>query len=276
MITSFDIKDPAKTHISWMPKVPALAKPRKFEFKPGLNILWGKNGSGKSTIIKAMARLLHCEQGGTPCLTYNSVRTLEDNREVKPKDLLESMSLVHDGQGVRYFDPSAAAGLLAGGAAFDDDFFMMGVGNAMFKGSAGQTTMYRFDKIAGEILEGKVPTLERKATRLRDNEAPIEEFLKAQIEQGQPTILLDEPERSYDLSLQVRIWRFIRAYSTSVQFIVASHSLYALRLPEANYIEMDDGYYIESLLALAALSKWSEEAPKQFPAEKLAALRKGK
>ena len=62
-------------------------------------------------------------------------------------DLKSGITFEHDGHGVRHFDPSHAAGLLGGGSAFDDDFFSSGVMNAMFKGSAGQTTGFRFDEL---------------------------------------------------------------------------------------------------------------------------------
>lgn len=285
MIHSFEILNPDKTHIPWLAKVPALAKPRKFEFKPGLNILWGRNGSGKSTVLKAMARLLHCEQGGQPCVTQTSISTLVEHFRFSDKkamqDLPKAVTLHHDGQGVRCFDPGNAVGLMGGGAAFDDDFFSMGVSNAMFKGSAGQQTMFRFDAVAGAILDKKVPKVEWKFGKNVNSTwteyvKVAETFLKGEGEPGQPTILLDEPERSYDLPKQINVWRFIRAYSSEVQFIVASHSLYALRIPEAHYIELDEGYLTDALLCLAHLSTWAQDKPEKVSAEKLAKARKAK
>lgn len=286
MIRSFEIKQPDKTHIEWLAKVPALAKPRKFEFKPGLNILWGPNGSGKSTLIKAMARLFHCEQGGVPVVTQTSVDTLAERfrkDEGQMRVLTQAVKLDHDGQAVRYFDPSNAVGLTAGGAAFDWDFTVQGIASMMFKGSSGQTTMHRVNTLIGEILHGKVPTIERKMRADTVNDLwgqrikVAEEFLKGSGEKGPLTVLLDEPERSFDFPSQVSIWRFIRAFAPTTQFIVASHSFFALRLPEANYIEMDPGYLAQSEMAYALLGKgWSEEKPKPPPARNLARARKGK
>lgn len=272
MIRSFEIHDPTNTSVDWMAKVPALSKPRKFEFKPGLNILWGKNGSGKSTLIKALARLLHCEQGSVPTLSQNSIREMFDRRRsLTDPDMAaftKAMTLDHDGQGVRYFDPSVAVGLIGGGAGFDDDFFGMGVANVMFKGSAGETTMFRFDKLVAEIIKGDVPDVDRKISASRVNDLwaarvnTAESFLKGSGDLGPPTVLLDEPERSYDIPHQYGIWRFIRALSSKIQFIVASHSFFALRLPEAHYIEMEKGYLTNSLAGLLKLSTdWVDEKP---------------
>jgi predicted ATPase len=274
MIHSFDIKDPAKTHIPWLAKVPALAKPRTFEFGPGLNVLWGPNGSGKTTVVKALARLFHCEQGGVPFVTETSLQELfygPRSRIKEPSDLLEGMVLQHDGQGVRYFDPSVATGLAAGGAAFDWDFGTEGLSNVMFKGSAGQTTMFRFDSLLKAMRFGQVPEVKYKVHEDRVNDVwagylrVAKKFLDGSGEKGLLTILLDEPERSFDLPTQVAIWRYIRSYAAKFQIIVASHSFFALNIPEAKYIEMGSGYLSRSLACLALLQKWGEEDPIPIP-----------
>lgn len=269
MIHTFEIKDPEKTHIPWMSKVQTLAKPRKFEFTPGLNILWGRNGSGKSTLIKAIARLTHCEQGGRPCVTRESMGRLVSYAgtyvssrraqllKAKAEGVIGAVALQHDGQGVRFFDPSNAVGLVGGGAAFDDDFFGEGVANVMFKGSAGEQTKFRFEVMAQAILQGEAPRVEwriDKSAASWDERVKVAEFfLQGSGEEGPPTILLDEPERSYDLPTQMRIWRVIQTCSAKIQFIVASHSVFALQIPEAHYIEMENGYLDESLRCVSAL-----------------------
>lgn len=273
MIYQLEIKDPTKTPIAWLPKVDAFKEPRTFDFKPGLNILWGRNGSGKTTLTKLLATIFHCEQGNTPIVTEQSLRTLIGDR-LDAVDVEAGVAIKHDGQGVRHFDPSHAPGLMYGMAAFDWDFGDSGIANAMFKGSAGQTTMFRFDQILNQIVQGTVPEVEWKVDKKRLNDiwraraAIAERFLTKTDKQGQPTVLLDEPERSYDFNTQVGIWRFIRAYSADVQFIVASHSLFALKIPDANYIELSPGYLAGSIKGLDLLAKWSDEKPKKVPVSK--------
>jgi predicted ATPase len=247
MIKYLDIKDPTSTHIKWLGTVPALSKPRKFEFTPGLNILWGKNGSGKSTLIQAMATMLHCFQGGSTTVTRTSIDdSLGSAFDKRKGKLTDSIELCHDGQCARMFDPSKAVGLIGG--SFDDDFFHMGVQNAMFKGSSGQTNMMRFDGIIRDIMDDKVPDIVSKISEGNANDLWAErikeakKLLEGSCEKGPPTVFLDEPDRSLDLQNQVLVWRFIRAVSHKVQFIVAAHSLFALKIPEANYIELDTGY----------------------------------
>lgn len=272
MIYSFEVLQPEKTHIPWWSKVKAFSASRKFEFKPGLNILWGANGSGKSSLLQALGRLTHCVQGGASTVNHHSVGELfEAYRFSEGRDfqaIKKAIKFDHDGQAVRFFDPSTAVGLVGGMAAFDFDFGMEGLQNVMFKGSAGQTTSFRFDRLLGQIIQGVTPEIKRDVTADKSNShySPrvklAEEFLKGHGKKGQPTILLDEPERSYDLKMQLAVWRLIRAYASQVQFIVASHSLFALNLPEANYIEMEPGYLQTSRQVLNLLSGFPLETPK--------------
>jgi predicted ATPase len=271
MIRSLDIKNPKETPIKWLGDVAALKEPRTFEFKPGLNILWGRNGSGKTTVLKLLARLFHCEQSGAPVVTQSSVGDLFEigsAADKVPNKLLKSVIIDHDGQGVRHLDPGHAAGLFAGGAAFDDDFIGLGVMNTMFKGSAGQTTMFRFDQLMGSFLKNRcAPEVEYRMKKSHVNSLwserieLIEKFLEGSGEKGPATVMMDEPERSFDLPMQVQCWRFLRAYSQKAQFIVASHSMFALNIPEAHYFEMDPGYLDASKAAVALLPTWADEKP---------------
>jgi len=273
MIYKLDILDPTKTPVPWLATIEALAKPRTFEFKPGLNVLWGRNGSGKTSLTKVLARLFHCEQGNQPHVTQESLAELTGNRFHEVVDLKKSLKVTHDGQGVRHFDPGHAVGLMGGAAAFDWSFGDEGIANAMFKGSAGQTTMFRFDRLITEIIAGEVPEVvwkfPREHGRGNDTWAKrikiADHFLEGNADKGQPTILLDEPERSYDLNAQIGVWRFLRAYADQIQFIVASHSLFALKIPGAHYVELSPRYLAGSEAVLEILQKWPEEKPKKPP-----------
>ena len=106
MIHRLDILDPTKTPVPWLASIDAFKTPRTFEFKPGLNVLWGRNGSGKTSLTKVLARLFHCEQSNQPIVTQESLSELVGGRVMNDADLRTGLSVSHDGQGVRHFDPS--------------------------------------------------------------------------------------------------------------------------------------------------------------------------
>jgi hypothetical protein len=159
-------------------------------------------------------------------------------------------------------------GLAAGGAAFDWDFARAGVVNATFRGSSGQTTLFRLEQVLGSFLKTRrAPAIGCRLDRDLVNDlwrgriAVVEDFLKGQGPQGPPTILMDEPDRSLDLPNQTTLWRFVRACAREAQVIVASHSVFALNVPEATYVEVDPGHLEASKAAVALLPTWADEHP---------------
>ncbi len=257
MIRSVEIKEPSGVVPSWLGTVPALARPRRFDFKPGLNVVFGENGSGKSTLLRVLSTLFCCEQGGQPVVTDHAVESLRDYGVTSLAALEGKVVVDHDGQPVRCADPGVAAGLVGGLAGFDYDFMGAGVMNAMFKGSAGQTTLARVDEIVMQMVRGEVPELERK-TRVP---GWLAAFLKGRGGRGQPTVLLDESERSFDLDKQMRHWHMLRSVAPEVQLIVASHSPFSLELKEAHYVEMIPGQMAraQDLYLMAAAGIWGKK-----------------
>lgn len=254
MISELVIEDLNRSCVLHAKDVPFLQSLPRLEFKPGLNILWAANGAGKSTVLKALARMLHCEQGGKSVVTRDSIDAVftVPHAKFRSGDRSESMAMglrpVHDGQCVLHFDPGHAVGLLAGGAAFDWDFGMTGVLNATFHGSSGETTTARISDTL-RTLTGDVaawPKIEWRVDKKAYSQ--VEEYLKGTLPLGQPTVLLDEPDRSLSMKLQAGLWiNLARRFANNVQVIAASHSPFALRLPGAHYIELTPGYLAECL-----------------------------
>ena len=256
MITELRADDPKRSCVLHWDKVKWLQGRKNIEFKPGLNILWGPNGSGKSTVLTALARMLHCEQGGRTVVTrdsFSAVFNIPDSKNPKAGKRVDTLAdgiyPVHDGQCAMHFDPGHAVGLIGGGAGFDYDFMDAGVMNTMFRGSAGETVMSRIDKVLGAIvkLDENFPKIEWKVSQDSDKARMIAKFLEGTLpEKGQPTVLLDEPDRSLSLKVQAGLWRNLAMrFAKNVQIIAASHSPLALHLPGANYIETEPGYLAE-------------------------------
>ena len=106
MIYKLTITDPKHTPVPHWPKVKFLKTVDVIEFKPGLNIIYGGNGTGKSTLLSALAILTHSWQTNWPRVTKDSISLFN-----RPNGLADGMLLSHDGQPVRYLgveEPSFA------------------------------------------------------------------------------------------------------------------------------------------------------------------------
>lgn len=272
MIEKLIITNPANTVCPWWEKIEAFKGRKEFSFTPGLNILWGKNGSGKSSVVQMLARLTHSAQGGVSLVTEESMRHFRDFHN----PFRDGQDLVTDGRGVWYCDPSERVGLIGGG--FDYDFMDMGLQNTMFKGSHGETTLMRVFSILKDMRDQKQPTLAYKYKRQKpdgkeknphyaqQNQEQYDTFLKATKylqesgEKGKPTVIFDEPDRSLDIPTQLRFWDTILGRSDKYQIIVASHSMFAMDLPGANYIELVPGYLDSCRTARSVMMRYAAMA----------------
>lgn len=253
MIHSLRITDPNRITPTWTKHVPALIG-RTFEFSSGLNILWGRNGSGKSTLLSILAIWLHAKQGGWSTVTESSVSRIVQRSLDRGEEFFDGAELRHDGKPISYLDPDHKTGLI--GSAFDDDFFAQGVANTMYQGSSGQRTIRDISlaaKASGHGIEYRI----RKDT--------VNDLWKARIElaermlapsgpSGPYTAVLDEPDRSLDIDNAAVLWKSIISGAERRQFIVATHSMFALGIRGASYIELSPGYLEKCLEALLALS----------------------
>lgn len=250
----------------------AAAKPffkgrRQLAFKPGLNILFGPNGSCKSTVLRMLAGTMCAEQGGLSAVTEASIRANVDmlagisrKHKAPPKHLI-GLKVDHDGQPVVFIDPRERVGLTGG--AFDADFFEQGLAEKLqlSRQSHGEATLVRATP-ALALLTGKAQfpaqVLQKFDRNVNDVWAEalaiIDAAMAPTIARGQPTILLDEPEANYSLVWQSRLWELLSsvAVANKFQVIVASHSPYALGIKHAHYIDFEEGYRTEAERGLRA------------------------
>lgn len=215
------------------------------KFKPGVNIIFGQNGTGKSTILNMIAMSLAAKQGGISKLTHKWTRDYDMSRFV----------VDHDGQPIMYCDTKTDVGLIGGMAGFDNDFFSEGV-KAIKRSheSSGLTTLSRLTPIIDVLFHDK-PMPDKIASSLHNDE--YDELIKGTIDIGQKTILIDEPESGLSYVLQSRIIpRLIEsARNKNIQLIIATHSPYALEYDDSqiNFIEMEPGFIANTRNALKML-----------------------
>lgn len=263
MFSSISLKGlSASPAFSYAAEVPFFAKRKSVDFKPGLNILFGPNGCGKSTVLRMMARTMCAMQGGLSVVTEQAVSdnvdmlgSLAIGRRSARSAMKHQVNLkiAHDGQPIIFCDPRATIGITVGGAAFDSDFFGKGVQESLMAGrrSTGQSALSRMGT-AMAVMNGDAgfPTEVFKKVRRKDVNSTwgealdvLEAAMEGAIPKGQGTILLDEPESNFSLAWQARLWDLIAKPSVAerYQVIVASHSAFALGIAHANYIDFQEG-----------------------------------
>jgi predicted ATPase len=252
----------ASPAFAYAAQVPFFAARKSLAFKPGLNILFGPNGCGKSTVLRMLARTMCATQGGLSVVTEQAVSdnvdmlgALSRGRKGGRSAMKHQVNLQvdHDGQPVVFCDPRASIGLTGGGAAFDSDFFGEGVRESLSasRRSTGQSALSRMS-VALAVMSGDalfptevVAQVHRKHVNATWGEAldVLEAAMVGTIPKGQGTLLLDEPEANFSLAWQARLWELIAKPEVAARYqvIVASHSAFALGIEHAHYIDFQDG-----------------------------------
>lgn len=246
---------------NWAYELAAL-KNRKFKFKPGLNVLFGPNGCGKTTLLKVLGAYCGCPSrmgGGWSCWP-------------RPLDLREGYD--HDADKVVFpqrfrtlapcnteaavdWDGVATYMHLADGCDapiqnFETKHPLMDSTEHLrvtYGGpSSGQQRFAMITKLVKAVENPPDLTVVDK-DNVRNNEAwtGAEERFRSYVEtlprDGLVTILMDEPGRSLDIPIQVLFWKnVLPKIAKTHQVIVATHSAPALWADDVNMIDMVPGY----------------------------------
>lgn len=240
MIYSLKVTDSTRLSTPWWSKTESLGKLDVIEFGPGVNILWGRNASGKSTILELLAKWFHCYQGGRSLVTYTSMRDMEKGIG---GIVLDGAEVKHDGQSVVYYNPEKIVG--TAGGQFDDDFMEEGIQSIFMKGSSGEHTIHGIMRAVKQKPEETIPWNETKITHKSRAafHSAMDATLASNSPSGHSTILLDEPDRSLDMDNAARLWdQLPKIPRKQRQLIVATHSPFALNIADAKYIELTPGY----------------------------------
>lgn len=288
MITSLDLRNVAQSHLfGYAAELPFFKDREMLTFEPGLTVLFGPNGCGKSTVLNMLALTMAAKQGGYSAVTEDHVRSTVDMLGALPnprtgvrRDMRDKLGLAvaHDGQPVLYADPRQGVGLLAG--TFDADFFEHGLAEVMgARGrSHGQLVMGRTSALLS-VLSGQAEAPSEIAHLVKAEHVNgiwqsalkvVHARLQPTVPKGPLTVILDEPESNFSLLWQQKLWGLLGRpeVAENFQVIVASHSPFCLGIEHARHIDFQPGYRqeVEILLAATFYRRWGKPPPRTAPA----------
>lgn len=241
MVTKVYIKDNTKSPLHYLPDLANFANSTEYIFKPGVNIIVGENGCGKTTLLNLIKKYLlvdfnECDKGA-----YNS----NINSLYKGIGFLDGVDVYADytKNTYRFCHPNEKSGdeSLKDFASFGElfksktsstgegvitalDYLFSGV---MFNKDARLTFDYtQFDKLYHEYLN---------YVNTHRVECPDEY-----------TILMDEPDRNLSLENIMTIKNILSFHKEQTQIICVIHNpllIYALSgKRHINWIELTEGY----------------------------------
>lgn len=262
-------------------KLPAI-KGKTFEFKPGLNVIVGRNGCGKTSLIDAIRYLTFCDQ-----VFGSSIARGRESWELHTRDNYER-GFWHlaelKAQHIRCtFNLRKKSDFNSYDFANSSENFLQAMGS--MRSSDGQNVMaalnmmVRYYKYGENWRDGKegddaknkdehgllphqsfetmvLSVIRKNMKRSNDLWKPLWDcLLKYYVDNNDetykgPTFLMDEPDKGMDVHNLNEVFKILTVSSGKLQDIVVLHNIGLIhRLmklgDKVNFIEMTDGYLDE-------------------------------
>ena len=245
-------------------KLPAFAKGMTFEFSPGLNILFGPNGCGKTTALKILAAYSGIEgRGGWSKYARPSIKMDKDDytkvcAKCAPGDCTAEVDWDGYASFLNMAEVSDSVPQFLGENADGISDASEEIMSIMSRPSGGQLRVHKlgmvckatqnppdllklpnehksYNDIWKKMMEGFVAFVQACRDRHKDAK-------------GRITILWDEPDRSLSIPTQALLWGFTKSnvglpiVAQRCQVIVATHSPFALFVNDCFVHGMEGGY----------------------------------
>lgn len=158
MIDRFAVHTPALTPLKAGDKI--FKAPLTLDFAPScVNVMFGHNGAGKSSVLRLIARMMFCEQAGFQIITDRGIRyaSCYENKDLlgDTRPVTAWGEVISDGGPVWYLHGEATPGLLYGGGEFDYDVSFENITKPTMRGrrelSKGNYYIEMLDKTLAEI-----------------------------------------------------------------------------------------------------------------------------
>ena len=217
--------------------------PNKIEFKKGLNILIGENGSGKSTILNLIKYYNFCNDKFISKITSSSIHELigynfkiDDDK----KEDISGIKILGDYKkpifNLRDSSQLSESNRLENSTSFMQTYkyHNSSTGESQWD-SIGRLFQIMFEKYDYDLF---------KSLKSCNKENLIEYYNSNHIDSNVFTIVMDEPDKNLDLGKVEEIYNIISNPREDTQFIISLHNpalIYKLK-DKGNFIELTNGY----------------------------------
>lgn len=239
MIQSFEIKDNLKLPVGYSSGI--FENGTKFDFKPGVNIIIGENGCGKSALLKLMKSYLLCST--TQESEYNGLNlpycldNFLDGGILKADYIIKAFNL-------RMADELSNNDKLQSFDSFRRTFNDV---NSSTGEQILNATYCLFERMFDQKADNKFPV-----NIIKERKPELFDYMKAnQVipEKPQVTVFMDEPDRNLSLQNIKQIYNILSYKRDDIQLIAVIHNPLLInklaKLDYINIIEMSPKYLYE-------------------------------
>lgn len=241
MVSKISITDNTKTPISYLPNIPNFSNGKIYEFKPGVNLIIGENGCGKTTLLNIIKYYLlvdYVECGrGTYNLNISRISRSFSGIDVYADYTKNTFRLCHPDEKSNNSDAimeniNSFSDYVTQSNSSQGEKVILAL-NSLFNYMFGPNAKLTFD-YESELSE-RCPEYYKYIQDHTDKNCPDEY-----------TILMDEPDRNLSLSNIEQIKDILSFHKEQTQLIASIHNpilIYPLsKLNDINIIEMTPGY----------------------------------
>lgn len=247
MIHKIAIRDNKNTPVRYLSELKAFKNGKEYVFKPGVNVIVGENGCGKTTLMKLIQAYMLV--GRQQC-DERKVSDLFDSFKLKSGEkMLDGVDVFADYETnvFRLAHPEEYKGEFGIGLQSFENFGTMGM---MYKSSTGEGVTVALNNLWKLMFSEKAELSFPKVSCWRfDKYSDYKVYVnahKVKSEMNEYTILMDEPDRNLDIENIGQIKAILSFHKPQTQVIAVVHNPLLIvglsKNKDVNIIEMTRGY----------------------------------